>query len=317
MSFYIVKGDLFARKVDAIVIPGAPHMRLEGSIGKQAAEKCGDLFIKEMDQLKNIPMGTAAIVNAYNLPGCKKIIYVANPKWIDGNQCEEDDLENCYKDAIALAQEFCCGSIAFPLLSSGANRFSLKKALEIALSAIKESLEDYDMEICLVIGKESVISSYKGMLSGIPIIDDINKPDLDLYVKYARNELRDMSWYSTNAAELSIGVSSHPTFNELLEHFRVMKGQSKTDLYTGIVSKAAYNNYAHGATPNKYTAVAFGLRLKLSVYEINELLAPLGQRLFRDLEKDRLIIQEIEHGADVYQVNKVLIANKYLPLKAI
>ena len=41
MSFYIVKGSLLDQKVDAIVVPSQPSLRLEGVVGGQVKDACG------------------------------------------------------------------------------------------------------------------------------------------------------------------------------------------------------------------------------------------------------------------------------------
>ena len=54
MSFYIAKGSLFDQKVDAIVIPSQPSLKLEGIVGGQALEKCGKELTLELEQYHKI-----------------------------------------------------------------------------------------------------------------------------------------------------------------------------------------------------------------------------------------------------------------------
>lgn len=49
MSFYIIKGDILEQNVDAIVIPCAPHLKLdEGYLQKRVHDVCGRKLVYEM-----------------------------------------------------------------------------------------------------------------------------------------------------------------------------------------------------------------------------------------------------------------------------
>ena len=112
MSFYIVKGSILDQKVDAIVVPSQPSLRLEGVIGGKVEKICGDKLKYELRQLKNINISECVITNAYNLD-CKKIIHVANPKPDGDVKNFEYNLQQSYLSCLELAQDFELESIAF------------------------------------------------------------------------------------------------------------------------------------------------------------------------------------------------------------
>lgn len=314
MSFYIAKGDLLEQKVDAIVIPAAPHLRLEGHIGTQIAKKCGPRLIAEMKQLKNINITDAVITNAYNIK-CKKIIHVANPMWVDGKHDEEDNLRYSYISALDLACDFGLESVAFPLLSSGAYSFKLKKALEIAIDTIKDYVDDNQLDVCLVIDKESTFTSYKSMFKGLKIVDGKINPRTKEYLDASRRERQRFGWYKEDITEIIENGPEVKKFGEKLKYFMTQKGLTATDVYSGVISKAMYNKILNGSVPKKYTVVSLGINMHLDVYEINELLATLGERLMEEIDRDAIIIRGIWDDSSVEDISNDLTAEGYPPLK--
>ena len=312
MGFYIVKGDLL--KVDAIVIPAAPHLRLEGNIGTQIKDRCGKKLLLELDQLKNIGITEAVITNAYNLK-CKKIIHVANPMWKDGKHNEEDDLRYSYISALDMAVDFGLESIAFPLLSSGAYSFKPRTAIQIAVDAISDYVEDNQLDVCLVISKDSYITTYKDIFSKYKVIEGHTRPDTKQYIENSRRERLRFGWYKDDINEILENGPEVKKFGEKLKYFMTQKGLTATDVYTGVISKAMYNKILNGSVPQKYTVVSLGINMGLDVYEIDELLATLGERLFEEIDRDAIIIKGIYNNSDVDDINNDLIGEGYPPLK--
>ena len=155
MSFYIAKGSLFDQKVDAIIIPSQPSLKLEGIVGGQALEKCGKELTLELEQYHKINISECVIANSYN-SNFKKVILVANPKWDGGNNNEEYNLKQSYLSCMYKAQDFGLNSIAFPLLSVGAYNYPKRKAIEIAIQTITDFVEDEELDVLLVIYDESI-----------------------------------------------------------------------------------------------------------------------------------------------------------------
>jgi O-acetyl-ADP-ribose deacetylase (regulator of RNase III) len=81
------------------------------------------------------PTGEAVITTAGNLPA-KFVIHTVGPVWNSGNQEEKELLANCYKNALQLAIDNNCQSIAFPNISTGVYRFPKEEAAAIAVSTV-------------------------------------------------------------------------------------------------------------------------------------------------------------------------------------
>jgi O-acetyl-ADP-ribose deacetylase len=73
------------------------------------------------------------ISSAGNL-AAKYVIRAVGPFWSGGNRGEADLLASAYQTALRLADTHDCRSVAVPALSTGAYRYPLSEAAEIAIS---------------------------------------------------------------------------------------------------------------------------------------------------------------------------------------
>jgi O-acetyl-ADP-ribose deacetylase (regulator of RNase III) len=139
MKIKVVKGDITKIEVDAIV--NAANSSLLGGGGVDGAiHKAGGPAIMEackkiVAEQGNCPTGEAVITTAGNLPA-KFVIHTVGPVWNSGNQEEKELLANCYKNALQLAIDNSCQSIAFPNISTGVYRFPKEEAAAIAVSTV-------------------------------------------------------------------------------------------------------------------------------------------------------------------------------------
>ena len=203
MGFYIAKGNILERQVDAIVVAIAPHLRLdEGHLQSQIKKICGNKLKYEMDQLKNIGISECVIVNAYNLP-CKKIIFAASPKEIDG-QDEQENLENTYINCLELAEAFDLKSVNFCLLSAGAYSMNKRKAIEIAINTITDFIKDKDINVGLVIYEKDTFYNYRNLFKGYEIKPGTfaDKENLEKTLEIRFQEQRRFKWYQKRTVEI-------------------------------------------------------------------------------------------------------------------
>lgn len=91
----------------------------------------------------------AAITPAYHL-NARYVIHTVGPAW-EGGWGEEKQLRSCYDNALQLALEHRCRSVAFPLISTGNYGFPRDKALQIAIAAFSDFLLQQEMAIYLVV----------------------------------------------------------------------------------------------------------------------------------------------------------------------
>jgi O-acetyl-ADP-ribose deacetylase (regulator of RNase III) len=138
----LVQGDITTLKVDAIV--NAANTTLLGGGGVDGAihRGAGPELLEECRTLGGCLTGEAKITQGYELPA-KYVIHAVGPVWGGGNRGEEELLKNCYRNALKLARKNKIKTIAFPSISTGAYRFPIERASEIAVSTVRRCLEEF------------------------------------------------------------------------------------------------------------------------------------------------------------------------------
>lgn len=315
MSFYIVKGDILEREVDAIVVAIAPHLRLdEGHLQSKIKKICGKKLKYEMDQLKNINISECVIVNAYNLP-CKKIIFAASPNEIDG-QDEQENLESTYINCLDLAVAFELESIEFCLLSAGTYEMNKRKAIKTAVNTITNYLKDTDINVGLVIHEKDTFYNYRSLFKGYEIKPGTfaDKEELEQMLNKRFMEQRRIQWYQKRTVEILENGPEAKKFKEKLELFMTQKGLSKFDCYNGAVSKTMFNSYLKGSAPKKYTAISIGINMGLNTWEIDDLLETINESLDERIEVDQIIINGVLGHKLLDDINRDLVLKGKSPL---
>lgn len=109
--------------------------------GVQMRLECNE-YMKKANFDFGLPTGEAFITKGYNLPA-KYVVHTVGPV-ISFNVDEEDKelLKNCYKNSMKLASEKGLKEIAFPCISTGIFRFPRRLAVECAVTAVSEFLDE-------------------------------------------------------------------------------------------------------------------------------------------------------------------------------
>ena len=141
----IIQGDITTLSVDAIV--NAANQRMLGGGGVDGAihraagpelyEAC--LAVPEVRPGVRCPTGEARITPGFRLPA-KFVIHTVGPVYRDGRHGEPELLAACYRNALALAAENGCKSIAFPCISTGVYGYPKEEAAKIAVRKVREFL---------------------------------------------------------------------------------------------------------------------------------------------------------------------------------
>lgn len=176
MPLKIIRNDITQMDVDAIVNATNTHLRGIGGVDGQIHRAAGATLDAECASIGNCEVGRAVITGAGRLR-CKYVIHTVGPHFRGGGFGEREKLVSCYRASLALAKEYGCNSVAFPLISSGTFGYPKDQALRIAVDTISEFLLENDMMVyLLVFGERAYHISKK-------LFDDITEYIDDNYVE--------------------------------------------------------------------------------------------------------------------------------------
>ncbi len=137
-------GDITREQTDAIV--NAANSSLLGGGGVDGAiHRAGGPAILEacqqiVERIGQLPAGQAVATSAGRL-AARYVIHTVGPYWSGGKREEPETLARCHRESIRLADELQLASIAFPAISTGAYRYPVDQASQIAVSAAAGALE--------------------------------------------------------------------------------------------------------------------------------------------------------------------------------
>ena len=139
----LVKGDITAEKVDAIV--NAANSRLAGGGGVDGAihRRGGPSIMEECRRIGGCPTGDAVATGAGELDA-DYVIHAVGPIYRGGTKGEERLLASAYRRSLEVARHKGCRSIAFPSLSTGAYGYPVEEASMIALKTVMDYIKDKD-----------------------------------------------------------------------------------------------------------------------------------------------------------------------------
>ena len=147
-DIYLWQGDITTLRCDGIVNAANPQMLgcfcpnhgcIDNAIhtfaGVQLRQECAEIM---KSQGYDEPTGQAKITKAYNLP-CKYILHTVGPV-VYGKLTKrhEEQLADCYRACLALADGNGLSSLAFCCISTGEYHFPRERAAEIAVKTVAE-----------------------------------------------------------------------------------------------------------------------------------------------------------------------------------
>ena len=340
MPFSIIRNRSTLPQVDAIVNAADSNLHSSGGL-------CSALFraagVAELElacaQVAPVAVGDAAITPAFALP-MKYIIHAVGPLYIDGTRGEEELLTSAYTNALNLAAENGCESIAFPLVASGAFGYPVADALRVLSSVARAFLAEHDMNIVLVVwGKESVavgkklVIDVEGYIGAHYIAAQANPRSVARRV-WAEKDAVAAEKVKTAGAETDVladavekeyavlkplaaqsalddamGRLDEP-FSQALLRLIDQTGKSDAEIYRRanldrrLFSKIRSNEqYA----PSKPTVLAFAIALCLTLAQTKDLLARAGFALSHSRKFDVVIEYFIVNAKyDIFEINEVL-----------
>lgn len=161
----IVKGDIVRMKTNAIVNAANTSLLGGGGVDGAIHRAAGPELLAECEKLKGCETGQAKITKGYKLRA-NYVIHTPGPIWRGGNKGEHELLASCYRSCFQVALDNGIKSIAFPSISTGVYAFPVDEATEIALTEIKNFLNNNpDFEsVVVVCFDDSTAKTYKNTL---------------------------------------------------------------------------------------------------------------------------------------------------------
>lgn len=327
MPFTIIRQDITKMKVDAIVNAANTDLQMGGGVCGAIFKAAGAYELQAAcDKIAPIKTGEAVITPGFALPA-KYIIHTAGPiyhQW-KADQCRQD-LRSAYLNALRIAEENRCESIAFPLISSGIYGYPKEEALKVASAAIQEYLADQELEVYLAVFDMASFAISEKLLGDVrSYIDEhyviTNHMTRQKLTDSERVELLE----SAQPFESLVPLIQAPPcdqnldslINELDESFSTMllrlidaKGMTDVEVYKRAnIDRKLFSKIrtGKGYMPSKRTALALAAALKLNLNETNDLLNRAGYSLSRSQKFDVIVEYFIINGRyDIFEINEVL-----------
>ncbi len=141
ISIEWIQGDIASQKdMDAVVNAANAQLMPGGGVAGAIHNAAGPRLAEACKPLAPILPGEAVITPAFELPN-KFVIHCLGPVY-GVDKPEDEFLSRCYLNALKRGVEKHIRSIAFPAISTGAFRYPLEDATDIALRSIIKCLND-------------------------------------------------------------------------------------------------------------------------------------------------------------------------------
>lgn len=165
MPLHLIQGDITTLRVDAIVNAANTTLLGGGGVDGCIHAAAGPELLEQCRALGGCQPGQAKYTDGFRLP-CRYVIHTVGPVWLGGICGERKTLTACYENALSLAVELGCRTVAFPLISAGVYGYPRDRAIRVAGDAITAFLQTHDLDVWLVLYRDSAFRAACRILPG-------------------------------------------------------------------------------------------------------------------------------------------------------
>ena len=326
MPLEIVRNDITKMTVDAIVNAANESLLGGGGVDGAIHYAAGPQLLAECKTLGGCKTGKAKITGGYNLPA-KYVIHTVGPIYEDGKHGENDLLESCYRESLALTKEHNCETVAFPLISSGVYGYPKDQALKVAIDVISDFLLENEMKVYIVIFDKAAYKISEKLFSDIAEYIDDNY--VDEHTDYRRERMRmnmpmqaSIGMFEADLCECKAIMPEDDldsklkqideSFSQMLLRKIDEKGMTDAECYKKAnIDRKLFSKIRGDVNykPSKPTAIAFAISLELSLDETEDMLKKAGFALSHSNKFDIIIEYFISKGNyNIFEINEALFA---------
>ena len=330
MPLEIVRNDITKMTVDAIVNAANESLLGGGGVDGAIHYAAGPELLAECKTLGGCKTGKAKITGGYNLHA-NYVIHTVGPIYEGGKHGEKALLESCYRESLALALEYNCETVAFPLISSGVYGYPKDQALKVAIDVISDFLLENEMKVYIVIFDKAAYKISEKLFSDIAeYIDDnyvdehtdyrressrMNYPCQSVMIGSAQPEYLDLCECKAMSAEDDLDAKLKQideSFSQMLLRKIDEKGMTDAECYKKAnIDRKLFSKIRSDVhyKPSKPTAIAFAISLELSLNETEDMLKKAGFALSHSNKFDIIIEYFISKGNyNIFEINEALFA---------
>lgn len=346
MPFEIVRNNLVNMEVDAVVNTANPNPVIGSGVDSEVHAKAGAELLAAREKIGHIDFGAAAITLGYEL-AAKYVIHTVGPIWRGGSYDEEQILASCYRSSLALAKEYYCESVAFPLIATGNYKFPKSLALQIAVREISSFLIENEMQIYLVVFDKDAFELSEKLFKSVSSYIEENYIRSTMLKEYGNDSLHDSSlktrWDSDRTISgaqneedhkllieecIEFSICAAPTveaeelsemldnldagFSETLLKLIDRTGRKDSEIYKKAnVDRKLFSKIRNNLDykPSKSTALAFAFALELGIEETEDFIGRAGFALSHSSKFDVIVEFFLTNGNyNIYELNEVLFA---------
>ena len=257
------------------------------------------------------------------------MIHTVGPVWNSGSHGEREQLVSCYQTSLALAKEYQCETVAFPLISSGIFGYPKDQALRVAVDTIGEFLLHNDMTVYLVIFDRKAYQISGKLFADIA--EYIDDHYVDAHTDSLQERLRRMNAPESRSKAICESAILAPMMapkaagglDDLLAHLDAgfsetllklidRSGKKDAEVYKKAnVDRKLFSKIRKtpGYQPSKPTTIAFAIALELDLEETRDFIARAGYALSSSSKFDVIIEYFIgQKKYDIFAINEALFA---------